>query len=140
MLSSKPAFHTLSFMLCTIFVSALSGASINDHNESTSIQGVAEGRYNGGVSWGNGRSIRQVNSGRSSSLILAADRTHRKDPSDSFNYYTGGWNISNEHYMQGSAGHAPFIDTNPYMPGLGKLSGSAGRALFIGTPRYKGCW
>ncbi|CAH9075516.1 unnamed protein product [Cuscuta epithymum] len=99
MLSSKPAFHTLSFMLCTIFVSALSGASINDHNESTSIQGVVEGRYNGGVSWGNGRSLRQGNSGRSSSLILAADRTHRKDPSNSFKYYTGGWNISNEHYI-----------------------------------------
>ncbi|KAL3500915.1 hypothetical protein ACH5RR_040008 [Cinchona calisaya] len=40
-------------------------------------------------------------SSSSSSLVvvpLAADRTHRKDPLDGFNKYTGGWNISNQHY------------------------------------------
>ncbi|CAI9092656.1 OLC1v1027966C1 [Oldenlandia corymbosa var. corymbosa] len=31
-------------------------------------------------------------------LTLAAKRTYRKDPLDGFNKYTGGWNISNEHY------------------------------------------
>ncbi|KAK6944420.1 hypothetical protein RJ641_025522 [Dillenia turbinata] len=34
-----------------------------------------------------------------SSLILAAERTRRKDPLDHFKYYTGGWNISDEHYL-----------------------------------------
>ncbi|KAL5576074.1 hypothetical protein UlMin_017773 [Ulmus minor] len=34
-----------------------------------------------------------------SSLILAAERTHRKDPLRGFNYYTGGWNISEKHYF-----------------------------------------
>lgn len=34
----------------------------------------------------------------SSYLILAAKRTHRKDPLDGFNKYSGGWNIRNEHY------------------------------------------
>lgn len=33
-----------------------------------------------------------------SSFVLAAQRTHRKDPLASYNYYTGGWNISDEHY------------------------------------------
>ncbi|KAJ0265284.1 Plasma membrane fusion protein [Hirschfeldia incana] len=33
-----------------------------------------------------------------SSLILAAKRTKRKDPTENFNLYTGGWNISNTHY------------------------------------------
>ncbi|WOL15492.1 hypothetical protein Cni_G24273 [Canna indica] len=33
-----------------------------------------------------------------SSFILAAARTHRKDPLDGFNRYTGGWNISEKHY------------------------------------------
>ena len=33
-----------------------------------------------------------------SSFALAAERTRRKDPLDSYNYYTGGWNISNIHY------------------------------------------
>lgn len=33
------------------------------------------------------------------SLILAQRRTTRKDPLDNFNRYTGGWNISNRHYI-----------------------------------------
>lgn len=35
---------------------------------------------------------------KTSSLTLAAKNTNRKDPLDDFNLYTGGWNISNEHY------------------------------------------
>ncbi|XP_020265677.1 uncharacterized protein LOC109841191 [Asparagus officinalis] len=33
-----------------------------------------------------------------SSFILAAQRTRRQDPLNSFEKYTGGWNISNKHY------------------------------------------
>ncbi|MBA0567886.1 hypothetical protein Golob_005420, partial [Gossypium lobatum] len=33
-----------------------------------------------------------------SSLILAEKRTHRSDPLNDFNKYTGGWNIRNQHY------------------------------------------
>ncbi|CAM8923070.1 unnamed protein product [Rhodiola kirilowii] len=33
-----------------------------------------------------------------SDLILAESSTRRKDPSDQFRVYTGGWNISNPHY------------------------------------------
>ncbi|KAM7266933.1 hypothetical protein ACFE04_009099 [Oxalis oulophora] len=33
-----------------------------------------------------------------STLILAANRTDRRDPIDDFNIYYGGWNISNSHY------------------------------------------
>ncbi|XP_074575504.1 uncharacterized protein LOC141831958 [Curcuma longa] len=33
-----------------------------------------------------------------SSFVLAAQRTHRKDPLDGFRRYTGGWNISELHY------------------------------------------
>nr|XP_048321875.1 uncharacterized protein LOC112490910 isoform X2 [Ziziphus jujuba var. spinosa] len=36
---------------------------------------------------------------QSPSLILAPKRTHRRDPLDGFNYYRGGWNISEEHYF-----------------------------------------
>lgn len=32
------------------------------------------------------------------SFILATERTRRRDPMDEFKEYTGGWNISNEHY------------------------------------------
>ncbi|KAJ0436506.1 hypothetical protein HanHA300_Chr16g0591601 [Helianthus annuus] len=34
-----------------------------------------------------------------SSLVLADKRTRRKDPSNDFKYYTGGWNISDHHYI-----------------------------------------
>ncbi|KAJ1700307.1 hypothetical protein LUZ63_000086 [Rhynchospora breviuscula] len=33
-----------------------------------------------------------------SSFVLAAQRTQRKDPLEGYNYYTGGWNISDQHY------------------------------------------
>ncbi|XP_072953016.1 uncharacterized protein [Typha angustifolia] len=33
-----------------------------------------------------------------SSFPLAADRTHRRDPLDGYKKYTGGWNISEQHY------------------------------------------
>lgn len=39
-----------------------------------------------------------VNGADNSSLILAADRTHRKNPLDSLKYYNGGWNITNKDY------------------------------------------
>ncbi|KAL7179954.1 hypothetical protein ACSBR1_043210 [Camellia fascicularis] len=56
----------------------------------------------GVVSWGMKRSVLEGNSGEAaqkSSLILAAERTHRKDPLDNLKYYTGGWNISDKHYF-----------------------------------------
>ncbi|KAJ1260108.1 hypothetical protein BS78_10G206900 [Paspalum vaginatum] len=31
--------------------------------------------------------------------VLAAERTRRKDPLDGLRYYTGGWNISNRHFL-----------------------------------------
>ena len=31
--------------------------------------------------------------------MLAAERTRRQDPLDGLRYYTGGWNISNRHYL-----------------------------------------
>ncbi|XP_047327881.1 uncharacterized protein LOC124931460 [Impatiens glandulifera] len=43
-------------------------------------------------------------------LILAAKRTHRKDPLDGFKKYTGGWNISEKHYWASVAfTSAPFF-------------------------------
>lgn len=33
-----------------------------------------------------------------STFILAAERTYRKDPLNGYKYYTGGWNISDQHY------------------------------------------
>lgn len=74
------------------------GSSQLHHPQPLRVQEVFGGRENGGlVPWKTRRSLAD-GSGDNSSLILAAKRTHRKDPSDGFSYYTGGWNISNGHY------------------------------------------
>ncbi|KAK3005642.1 hypothetical protein RJ639_017533, partial [Escallonia herrerae] len=65
--------------------------------------GVVGRSENGVVSWGVRRVVLEGNSGENSSLILAAERTHRKDPLDNFKYYKGGWNISEEHYISSAA-------------------------------------
>ncbi|CAL5053984.1 unnamed protein product [Urochloa decumbens] len=40
-----------------------------------------------------------VSAAASDTAVLAAERTRRKDPLDGLRYYTGGWNISNRHYL-----------------------------------------
>lgn len=35
---------------------------------------------------------------KNTSFVLAAERTHRSDPLDGNKRYSGGWNISNQHY------------------------------------------
>lgn len=44
------------------------------------------------ITWGRRRSLAEE------TLILAQERTRRKDPLNSFKKYTGGWNISEKHY------------------------------------------
>ncbi|CAK9159019.1 unnamed protein product [Ilex paraguariensis] len=50
------------------------------------------------VEWNSRRFVAET-SNKSSYLILAANRTHRRDPSDGFKYYNGGWDIANPHYL-----------------------------------------
>ncbi|KAI3455274.1 hypothetical protein Pfo_011937 [Paulownia fortunei] len=65
-----------------------------------SSPGAADVVEDGVVSWGTQRSVLEgSNGGNSTSLLLAKERTRRKDPRDDLKYYTGGWNISNEHYI-----------------------------------------
>ncbi|KAH9616764.1 hypothetical protein KSS87_006872, partial [Heliosperma pusillum] len=66
---------------------------LNGHHKNT-------GNNNNELVYGNKRRSIAENTGNnnSSSLILAANNTYRKDPLDHFNRYTGGWNISNDHY------------------------------------------
>ncbi|KAK8683004.1 hypothetical protein V6N13_039080 [Hibiscus sabdariffa] len=57
------------------------------------------------------RNLAEGNEGdNNSSLILAENRTYRKDPLSDFKKYTGGWNISNQHYWASVAfTAAPFF-------------------------------
>ncbi|XVF74810.1 hypothetical protein PTKIN_Ptkin13bG0141000 [Pterospermum kingtungense] len=59
-----------------------------------------------------GNSPAKLDEGKSGngSLILAGKETYRKDPLDDFNYYKGGWNIADIHYMASVAyTSAPFV-------------------------------
>ncbi|GFQ01001.1 hypothetical protein PHJA_002244000 [Phtheirospermum japonicum] len=58
------------------------------------------GAAENGVVLGTQRSVLgEVNGVNTTNLVLAQERTRRKDPLDDGKYYNGGWNISNEHYM-----------------------------------------
>ncbi|GAV73914.1 hypothetical protein CFOL_v3_17397 [Cephalotus follicularis] len=63
------------------------------------IQEIFKERENGELvlPWKIRRSLAEE-SGSNSTLILAEHRTYRRDPLDDFKKYTGGWNISNDHY------------------------------------------
>ncbi|XP_044485261.1 uncharacterized protein LOC123210835 isoform X2 [Mangifera indica] len=69
---------------------------------SSTIGTIADYEY-GVVSWAMRRSVLEDNNAEhvedNSSLILAASRTHRKDPLDDFKCYKGGWNIKEKHYF-----------------------------------------
>ncbi|XP_057488197.1 uncharacterized protein LOC130774192 [Actinidia eriantha] len=58
--------------------------------------------FEGNYSLGTRRSLAEGPSDEaplnSSYLVLAAKRTHRRDPLNDFKKYTGGWNISEKHY------------------------------------------
>lgn len=67
---------------------------------SDGIEGGGEGEhYHEVLPWKTRRSMAEEEATSNTSLILAQRRTTRKDPLDNYNHYTGGWNISNRHYI-----------------------------------------
>ncbi|RRT48816.1 hypothetical protein B296_00035980 [Ensete ventricosum] len=46
------------------------------------------------------------------SFVLAAERTQRRDPLNGFKAYTGGWNISDLHYLAVSSPHQSTASSN----------------------------
>uniref|UniRef100_A0A2N9FVY0 Uncharacterized protein n=1 Tax=Fagus sylvatica TaxID=28930 RepID=A0A2N9FVY0_FAGSY len=106
---SNPSIFLLSFSVF-LFISSSFGNSHSQVHHTLRIPDVFAERENDGVVvWNTRRSIAEE-SAMNSSLLLAEQRTHRKDPLDNFKRYTGGWNISNQHYWA-SVGYtaAPFF-------------------------------
>ncbi|KAF3616074.1 hypothetical protein FXO38_34772, partial [Capsicum annuum] len=94
----------LLFSLATaffLFLSLTLGVSESDF-PSFQTSGEIRNENDVVVSWGTKRFLAESpddgESPLNSSLILAAKRTHRKDPLNNFKRYTGGWNISERHY------------------------------------------
>ncbi|PHU09002.1 hypothetical protein BC332_20862 [Capsicum chinense] len=106
----------LLFSLATaffLFLSLTLGVSESDF-PSFQTSGEIRNENDVVVSWGTKRFLAESpddgESPLNSSLILAAKRTHRKDPLNNFKRYTGGWNISERHYWASVAfTAAPFF-------------------------------
>ncbi|KAJ4813770.1 envelope glycoprotein B [Rhynchospora pubera] len=92
--------HFCSSFLLLFFllpISASSFSHVYHEFDSESISGK-EGR----VTWRwlaeEAPTASNVTTLDNSSFVLAAQRTQRKDPLEGYNYYKGGWNISDQHY------------------------------------------
>ncbi|XP_042484416.1 uncharacterized protein LOC122064724 [Macadamia integrifolia] len=100
-------FRALFFLLTLLFVSttvfSFSPDRVSDHPDilrERTVSGVIDEEVSVGlIPLGTRRSLIQGNGTTNSSvLILAAQRTYRRDPLSGYKRYTGGWNISNTHY------------------------------------------
>ncbi|KAJ9189963.1 hypothetical protein P3X46_001206 [Hevea brasiliensis] len=84
------------FLTSSTLLSLSLEASEFHHIPYEQLEGSVEKSELNLVSWERGRrSVLAENN----SMILAAKRTHRRDPLDNFKYYKGGWNIREEHYF-----------------------------------------
>ncbi|PON77839.1 plasma membrane fusion protein [Trema orientale] len=90
----------LSVFLFFSFASTLGASQTFDPLHFSSVTGVRveKAELGGLVPWETWRRSLADTAVQNSSLILAEERTRRKDPLDGFTRYNGGWNISNSHY------------------------------------------
>ncbi|XP_010537917.1 PREDICTED: uncharacterized protein LOC104812456 [Tarenaya hassleriana] len=87
-----PSFHghhrlllAVGLLVSSSLISFSNGVSCPSHNPPSTLklQGLR----------------REVLEGGNGTLVLAAERTHRRDPLNNFQYYTGGWNVTDSHYI-----------------------------------------
>ncbi|KAM3268967.1 hypothetical protein P3S67_030931 [Capsicum chacoense] len=93
---TKPKAIPLTVAVLSLLL--VSAVSVSFVNGTSVVDGVVSEPIYGVVSSGSKRFLGENNATGNSSLVLAAERTHRRDPLEDRSYYTGGWNISNEHY------------------------------------------
>ncbi|XLS86124.1 hypothetical protein HN51_036290 [Arachis hypogaea] len=92
----SPFLHLLLLLLSLSLLSFSFSAKTSFINPG----GVDDREYKEVLPWKiERRSMAEGDAAANTSLVLAKERTNRKDPLDHFNRYTGGWNISNKHYI-----------------------------------------
>ncbi|CAM0145213.1 unnamed protein product [Urochloa decumbens] len=83
-------------VVCLVVLLVLAGASVS--HGSFLGRSVLSGEQGRGIVALWRRSLADVAPPANNSLVLAAARTHRSDPFANLTLYTGGWNISDQHY------------------------------------------
>ncbi|XP_028753997.1 uncharacterized protein LOC114713498 [Neltuma alba] len=83
--------------LFVLFISASPSSSLHSLIPDGVDDVVSLRPYNVELPWDTRRPLADETAAKRS-LVLAQERTRRKDPLDHFNLYNGGWNISNPHY------------------------------------------
>ncbi|KAK9079509.1 hypothetical protein SSX86_001181 [Deinandra increscens subsp. villosa] len=103
--SSPVSFLLLIFLAFNFIVS-----NAESHFTISQLTPVSGGRYDLGDLWGSKRLLGDEQKNGNASLVLAQERTTRKDPLDKFKKYRGGWNIKERHYWASVAfTAAPFF-------------------------------
>ncbi|XP_061351170.1 uncharacterized protein LOC133296239 [Gastrolobium bilobum] len=98
-LTPHPSLLVLLFSLPLFFLfSPAKTSHLHSLRIPDGVEVVGESEYGKVLPWKTRRSMAE-NDTANTSLILAQNRTTRKDPLDNFKRYTGGWNISNKHYI-----------------------------------------
>ncbi|TKW06905.1 hypothetical protein SEVIR_7G271600v4 [Setaria viridis] len=91
-----PASSSPAGVACFVVLLVLAGASVSHGSfQGRSVLSDEQGR---GILALWRRSLADAATPANNSLVLAAARTHRSDPFANLTAYTGGWNISDQHY------------------------------------------
>ncbi|KAI4379366.1 hypothetical protein MLD38_005677 [Melastoma candidum] len=94
---SSTVLHLLVFLLFS-FSLASSLPTLSSNDRLANFRHLGDGYELAVVGSETRRNLAGAGSEGNSSLVLAAGRTRRRDPTNNFERYTGGWNISNDHY------------------------------------------
>ncbi|KAI3792092.1 hypothetical protein L2E82_05962 [Cichorium intybus] len=107
----KPSYPFSFLLFLALFFLLSNGESKSPISRSTPTSGNYKGgKYELVNSWGNRRLLGDEQKKGNAALVLAQERTTRKDPLDKFKKYRGGWNIKERHYWASVAfTAAPFF-------------------------------
>lgn len=86
------------FKICCFYVNKVCVFLFSLWKKLETFFGYVESENGEVVPWKIRRSLADETTTGNSTLILAAVRTQRRDPLENFKKYTGGWNISEQHY------------------------------------------
>ncbi|KAL6223794.1 hypothetical protein ACLB2K_002652 [Fragaria x ananassa] len=144
--SIMPSKHLVFFVILAIssFVFVVSASADETSHQLSHTEG--EELNDGGIiTWGRSRSLEEGDGdgvdgdqgegeGDEEVLLLAKNRTQRRDPLDHWKKYNGGWNITNEHYLAVYV-NVPNCSSGPFLKIAGCIVLYTGQGKFYNSTR-----